>query len=869
MHPPAKLLLLLAVLLATSPHALAERPPAVAACTPQERAALLAFKQGISISSDAAGLLASWCEDDCCRWRGIRCSNRTGHVVALNLRGQGLAGEISPSLLSLPHLEHLHLHSKRLVGPAGSIPEFLGSMGNLRYLNLSGAPHFGEASFSGQVPPPPPPPPPPLGNLSKLQHLDLSSNKKVSSNDLSWLTRLPFLRFLSPNFVDLSMAADWDHAVNTLRLRSLHLEGFSLTSANQSLPHSNLITTLEVLDLAVNKFDQPVASCWFWNLRLKRLYLEGNNGALYGPLPDALEGMVRLQELSFSESGSHMMSMGSTDLKNLCNLRFLYLDNKLQELHLLGNQLTGTLADWMGHRTSLVILDLDAKNITGPIPEFIGRFTYLRVLDLWNNLLTGHVPPEIGTLTNLASLDLGLNHLDGLITEGHFHGLKSLEKIDLSDNQLEIMMGPLFPAWLKWQVDLTYLDISSTGITDRFPDWFSSSFSKITYMDIPNNQITGSLPKNMGNMSLGILYCPSNNISGRIPRLPRNLDTLDISRNSLSRPLPSDFGAPELSAISLFSNYIIGQIPLFVCELYVYSLGFSNNLLQGELPQCFSTRDKAFLLLSNNRLSGKFPPFLKNCTMLSFLDLARNRFSRTLPMWIGNLGELQFLWLSNNMFHGHILNNITNLRKIYHLNLAANGISGSIPHHLSNLTMMTTPYVHVPGTVVADFQIMVGIVFKRQELQYRGVGVLEILSIDFSCNYLTGKIPEEITSLGGLIKLNLSWNQLNGGFPKKIGNMQTLESLDFSDNDISGEIPSSLPNLTYLTILDLSYNHLAGIIPSGVQLDTLYTENPFIYNGNPGLCGPILHRSCSVNKNAAQRDHQQRSKKNSESTLSE
>ena len=50
----------------------------------------------------------------------------------------------------------------------------------------------------------------------------------------------------------------------------------------------------------------------------------------------------------------------------------------------------------------------------------------------------------------------------------------------LSDNQLEIMvgsdwvppfrlqeahlascqMGPLFPAWLKWQVDLTYIDLS-------------------------------------------------------------------------------------------------------------------------------------------------------------------------------------------------------------------------------------------------------------------------------------------------------------------------------------------------------------------------------------------------------------------------
>ncbi|KAM3318746.1 hypothetical protein ACQJBY_036109 [Aegilops geniculata] len=924
MHPPAKMLLLLAgvvaLLLATSSHV-------SAACTPQEWDALLAIKRGITGEIGTAGLLASWRKDEnCCQWRGVRCSNRTGHVVALNLRGQGLAGEISPSLLALPHLEHLDLSATNLTG---RIPAFLGSLANLRYLNLS------HVKFSpGEVPPH-------LGNLSKLHYLDLSTYdyNYVSSKDLSWLTRLRFLRYLNLGAIDLSTVADWPHVVNALpSLRSLHLSRCALISANQSLPQLNLSTTLEELDLSENNFDHPIASCWFWNLtRLKHLYVEYIDG-LYGQLPDALGGMISLQELSLSQVRT-TMSMDSANLKNLCNLRFLDLgscfshgikaeklpqcsSNKLQELYLEENRLTGTLEDWMGHRTSLVVLWLYSNNITGPIPESIGRFRNLRGLllsgnnltghvpseigiltnlwgiDLSGNHLTGHVPSEIGVLTNLRSLDLSGNHLDGLIMEEHFHGLKSLEKLclnsemfdqQLSDNQLEIkvssewvppfrlqeahlgscQMGPQFPAWLKWHVDLTYLDISSAGITDRFPDWFYNAFSKVTYMDISNNRISGALPKELGNMSLVYLFAGSNNISGRIPQLPRNLSTLDISGNSLSGPLPSDFGVPSLTWIDLSSNYISGQIPVSLCELDLYILILANNLLEGELPQLRTTYLQ-ILLLSNNSFSGKFPPFIESSTRLSFLDLSRNKFSGILPMWIGNLAELRFLQLSNNMFYGHIPNNITSLRKLYHLNLAANRISGSIPHRLSNLTAMTTPYILDPNTI-HDFSALLitdmPVLTKRQELKYRGNGVLEISSIDFSCNYLNGKFPKEMTSLDGLKNLNLSWNQLNGELPNKIGDMLTLESLDISNNNISGEIPASISNLTYLSILDLSYNHLEGRIPSGGQLETLYVESPSMYNGNIGLCGPILHKNCSVNSNAPQPDHQEGSEEVSESML--
>jgi Leucine-rich repeat (LRR) protein len=138
----------------------------------------------------------------------------------------------------------------------------------------------------------------------------------------------------------------------------------------------------------------------------------------------------------------------------------------------------------------------------------------------------------------------------------------SLEDVDLALCQI----GPLFPAWLRSQVDLVWVDISSTGITDKFPDWFSTTFSKTTYLDISHNQIHGRLPKYMEFMSLEWFYLSSNNLTGGIPPLPRNISMLDLSLNSLSGNLPTKFRTQQLVSLNLFSNHITGSLPESVCE---------------------------------------------------------------------------------------------------------------------------------------------------------------------------------------------------------------------------------------------------------------------------------------------------------------
>ncbi|CAN6381518.1 unnamed protein product [Urochloa humidicola] len=869
-----------------------------ATCLPHESEALLGFKQGIT--GDPAGVLDSWHGDDCCRWRGVRCGNRTGHVLELRLGNEHanyynsygdalLTGQISPCLLSLKHLRHLDLSWNSVEGPDGQIPDFLGRLLNLEYLDLSGIP------FIGSVPPQ-------LGNLSKLRYLDLSYMTDLEPpKDVSWLTRLQLLEYVDLEMVNLGKVADWYLVVNMIpSLRVLDLSYCSLLSANQSIPYRNL-TNLQELDLSWNYFDHPIATGWFWNITsLKSLNL--GSTYMYGWFPDALgkDMLASLEVLDFSGYAYTSKGIMIPHLNNLCNLKVLNLGcsllhgvatdelfenlpchcspNKLQELYLSGNNVHGVLPIWIGQLTSLVVLDLSQNNLTGPIPVSIGHLTSLTTLAFSRNCLTGHVPGEMARLTNLTSFDLSHNDLVGVIREDHFDSLKKLKHIDLSSNSLRIeissewkppfslwyadfsscQLGPMFPSWLQWMVDIAVLRISNTSIDGSIPHWFSSAFSNAIYLNISNNKLNGGLPGNMEIMSVLELDLSYNQLTGQVPPFPHNVRYLDISINNLTGPLPSNFG-DNLLELFLFSNRITGRITESICKYKgLINLDLSDNLFDGELPQCFGNRAILYLDLSNNSFSGRIPSSMQNCTELHVLDLSRNMFDGRLPIWFGNFERLQFLRLSHNMFSGNILLNLSNLQCLQYVDISDNDISGSLPRDLSNLIALRQKYpsdICSKDTIIEDYSSSLSTFLKGQQLNYGSISriiALNLKIIDISKNNLTGEIPEEITTLNALVNLDLSQNHFVGNIPSKIGAMQSLESLDLSRNKLSGEIPASLSNLTFLSYMDLSYNNLTGTIPSGSQLDTLYAANPSMYAGNIGLCGSPLKKNCSITDTSKQ-----------------
>ncbi|CAI9767580.1 unnamed protein product [Fraxinus pennsylvanica] len=164
-------------------------------CLEKEREALLKIKYELI---DEYGQFSSWenhkDKKDCYEWRGFLCNNLTNHIIELDPNGLYENGEkriaiapprgnISIWLLEIQNLKHLDLSFNDF--DYIRIPQFIGSLCKLQYLDLS------HSNFSGEISRH-------LGNLSQLQFLGLDTDDgMLTSTNIDWLSRLHSLSYRS------------------------------------------------------------------------------------------------------------------------------------------------------------------------------------------------------------------------------------------------------------------------------------------------------------------------------------------------------------------------------------------------------------------------------------------------------------------------------------------------------------------------------------------------------------------------------------------------------------------------------------------------------------------------------------------------
>ncbi|XP_062029178.1 receptor-like protein EIX2 isoform X1 [Rosa rugosa] len=529
------------------------------------------------------------------------------------------------------------------------------------------------------------------------------------------------------------------------------------------------------------------------------------------------------------------LDLSYNDFEGTMIPKFIGSLSQLKQLRLRRANFSGPVPPQLGNLSNLHTLDLSSNDFEGTmIPKFIGSLSQLKELILADANFSGPIPPQLGNLSNLHTLYLSSNDFEGGIPKG-FQNLCSLESLGLAENQLSENIEDSVETLSCAENTLETLDLSDNLFWGSLPDL--ARFSKLRYLYLDSNQVNGSLPESVGQLSsLELLDLSGNSLSGVITEAHflnlSRLQILYISGNRFSINLSSDWNPPfqltdglgmssckvgpafpkwiltqtNLTELDLSNAGLSGSLPIQVWDLFsgLDYLYLSMNQIHGKLPNLSST-SLLSLSLSSNLFSGALPSF---SPMLQSLYLSNNTFSGPLSSLCATQApNLQYLDISKNLLSGELPNCWMQYQELQALDLGKNKLSGKIPSSLGNLQRIQVLRLHDNN-------------FSGELPSFENCTELRV--VDLGNNNLSGKIPTWIgQSLPKLVILRLRSNEFNGIIPFSLCSLAGIHVLDLSHNNISGGLPHCFNNITALAqdYIDIPVNLILELVWKGIEIE--------------------------------------------------
>ena len=276
--------------------------------------------------------------------------------------------------------------------------------------------------------------------------------------------------------------------------------------------------------------------------------------------------------------------------------------NKVTEINLSTNNLTGVIPVEIGDFDSLTVLFLEYNDISGEMPVELGNLTDMLWLNFSSNQLTGPILPEFGNMKKLEMLRIDGNNLYGSIPE-ELGDLIQLEMLIIGWNDLT---GTI-PNTLGNLTKAKYFWINHTDVEGTIPETLKN-LSNVQFLYLENNQLTGTIPLWLGSMtSLEQLNIGYNQLDGIIPDTLRNLMNLQyltLGGNNLIGEIPGSLGnLTNLYALHLQDMQLTGALPAEITNITeIHVIGIENNDLE-DLPDLSSLTNMTWLTIHNNRFT--------------------------------------------------------------------------------------------------------------------------------------------------------------------------------------------------------------------------------------------------------------------------
>ncbi|KNA24771.1 hypothetical protein SOVF_012540 [Spinacia oleracea] len=257
---------------------------------------------------------------------------------------------------------------------------------------------------------------------------------------------------------------------------------------------------------------------------------------------------------------------------------------------------------FFNNASMLMILDLGNNDLSGHIPAEIENLINLEVLVLRGNQFHGQVPVQLCKLLTLSILDLSSNSLYGSIPtclgeiafSGDIIAAPPLSSSEPGSRQTGKLAELIEERKYK---SFEYEFSNKVQFTTKSQSYLyiGSAMYLMSGIDLSCNNITGQIPRELGNLStLHALNLSHNKLWGAIPTTLsnlKNIESLDFSYNLLNGSIP-----PALTTLNAIEVFMVAY-----------------NNLSGRIPY-----EVQFSTFDTNSYQGNFflcgPPISKNCT---------------------------------------------------------------------------------------------------------------------------------------------------------------------------------------------------------------------------------------------------------------